>query len=91
VIVRGLPTMDPNQMGGMGHSLVAPPDFTDPKNLLGASPALLEGKLIRGGMGTGMPAWGPVLTSQQIDELITYLYSFALQAKTWGTATVASP
>jgi plastocyanin/cytochrome c553 len=91
VIVRGLPTMDPNAMGGMGHSLVTPPDFTDPNDLLGAGPALLEGKLIRGGMGTGMPAWGPILTSQQIDELITYLYSFALQAKIRGTAPVASP
>ena len=78
VIVRGLPTMDPNQMGGMGHSLVAPPDFSDPQDLLGASPALLEGKLIRGGMGTGMPAWGPILTNQQMDALITYLYQFAL-------------
>ncbi len=78
VIVRGRPTMDPNQMGGMGHSLVAPPDFTDPRVLLGASPALLEGKLIRGGMGTGMPAWGTILTGQQMDALIVYLYALAL-------------
>jgi mono/diheme cytochrome c family protein/plastocyanin len=85
VIVRGLPTMDPNQIGGMGHSLVSPPDFTDPKVLLGASPALLEGKMIRGGMGTGMPAWGPILTSEQMDEVISYLYTFALQAKGRGT------
>jgi mono/diheme cytochrome c family protein len=80
VIVRGRPTMDPNQMGGMGHSLVAPPDFTDPRVLLGASPALLEGKLIRGGMGTGMPAWGPILTGQQMDALIVYLYALALHS-----------
>jgi mono/diheme cytochrome c family protein len=68
-------------MGGMGHSLVAPPDFTDPKDLLGASPVLLEGKLIRGGMGTGMPSWGPILTSEQMDGLISYLYNFALQTR----------
>ncbi len=81
VIVRGLPTMDPHSKGEMGHGLVRPPDFTDPKNLLGASPALLEGKIIRGGMGTGMPAWGPILTSSQMDELISYLYQFALESQ----------
>ena len=91
VIVRGLPTMDPNSMGGMGHSLVAPPDFTNPQDLLGASPALLEGKMIRGGMGTGMPAWGPILTSQQMDELISYLYMLALQGKLPGVEATHSP
>jgi mono/diheme cytochrome c family protein len=40
----------------------------------------LEGKLIRGGMGTGMPSWGPILTGEQMDELIGYLYTFALKA-----------
>ena len=86
VIVRGLTTTGPNAMGGMGHSLVRPPDFTDPKDLLGASPALLEGKVIRGGMGTGMPAWGPILTNEQMDELITNLYTFALQGKNQGAS-----
>ncbi|HEY3345217.1 MAG TPA: c-type cytochrome [Anaerolineaceae bacterium] len=80
VMVRGLPTMEPDSKERMDQSLVRPPDFTDPKNLLGASPALLEGKLIRGGMGTGMPSWGPILTGEQMDELIGYLYTFALKA-----------
>jgi hypothetical protein len=35
-----------------------PADFTDPARMLGASPALLEGKILRGGMGTGMPNVG---------------------------------
>jgi mono/diheme cytochrome c family protein len=48
--------------------------------LLGASPAILEGKIIRGGMGTGMPYWGPIFTSNQIDALVSYLYTFALQS-----------
>jgi mono/diheme cytochrome c family protein/plastocyanin len=92
VIVRGLPTMDPHAMGAMvGHSLVSPPDFTNPKTLLGASPALLEGKIIRGGMGTGMPAWGPILTGEQMDEVISYLYTFALQSKGRGTDPGISP
>jgi mono/diheme cytochrome c family protein/plastocyanin len=79
VMVRGLPTMEPDSKEHMGQSLVRPPDFTDPKNLLGSSPALLEGKLIRGGMGTGMPSWGSILTGEQLDELISYLYIFALK------------
>jgi len=53
-----------------------PVDFTDPKRMLGASPALLQGKILRGGMGTGMPMWGSIFTEEQIWDLIAYLYSF---------------
>jgi mono/diheme cytochrome c family protein len=53
-----------------------PADFTDPARMLGASPALLEGKILRGGMGTGMPMWGSIFTEQQIWDLVAYLYSF---------------
>ncbi|HTP11550.1 MAG TPA: 4Fe-4S binding protein [Anaerolineae bacterium] len=45
-----------------GHETVAPIDFTDSKNMLGACNTLLEGKLIHGGMGTGMPHWGPIFS-----------------------------
>jgi len=75
-------TGEPLQSGQMAESeigLSAPGDFTDPHLLLGASPALLEGKILRGGMGTGMPYWGPVLTGDEIDALIAYLYLFALE------------
>ncbi|HEY5729760.1 MAG TPA: c-type cytochrome [Anaerolineales bacterium] len=63
------------------HDMVmqAPPDFTDPKQILGASPALLQGKLLRGGMGTGMPMWGSIFTEEQIWDLIAYLYSFQFE------------
>jgi len=44
--------------------------------MLGASPALLQGKILRGGMGTGMPMWGSIFTEEQIWDLIAYLYSF---------------
>jgi mono/diheme cytochrome c family protein len=88
VIVHGLPTWNPvSQTPGdknaqsMAEGLVSPPNFTNPKILLGASPALLEGKIIRGGMGTGMPYWGPIFTPQQIDSLVSYLYNFA-----WGSS-----
>lgn len=59
-----------------GHQTQPPTAFTDPVEMLSASPALLQGKLIRGGMGTGMPAWGPILTDAQTWALIDYLWTF---------------
>ena len=38
--------------GNMDMSMQQPVDFTDAKRMLGASPALLQGKILRGGMGT---------------------------------------
>ncbi len=70
------------QMADSEMGLSAPGDFTDPQLLLGASPALLEGKILRGGMGTGMPYWGPVFTKEEIDSLIAYLYQFAMEINT---------
>lgn len=60
---------------GDGHS-VGPTDFTDAKHLLGASPAILHGKIVRGGMGTNMPYWGPIFADQQIWNLVSYLWTF---------------
>jgi len=59
-----------------GHETVAPIDFTDAQNMLGASDAILEGKIIRGGMGTGMPYWGPIFTPEQIQSLVNYVWTF---------------
>jgi len=56
-----------------------PADFTDPTRMLGANPALLQGKILRGGMGTGMPMWGSIFTEEQIWDLISYLYSFQFE------------
>ncbi len=53
-----------------------PANFSDPAIMLGAGPALLQGKILRGGMGTGMPSWGPILTDQQTWDLVSYLYTF---------------
>ena len=47
--------------------------------MLGASPALLQGKIVRGGMGTGMPYWGPIFTDEQIWSLVAYLWTFQFQ------------
>jgi len=65
--------------GSMDMSMQTPVDFTDSKRMLGASPALLQGKILRGGMGTGMPMWGSIFTKEQIWGLIAYLYSFQFE------------
>lgn len=65
-----------------GNGMVQmPADFTDPSTLLGASPALLQGKIIRGGMGTGMPSWGPIFREDQTWALVAYLYSFQMEVQ----------
>jgi mono/diheme cytochrome c family protein/plastocyanin len=63
-------------MTDMGHAVEIMPDFTDPARMLAASPALLQGKIIRGGMGTGMPYFGPILTEGQTWALVAYIQSF---------------
>jgi mono/diheme cytochrome c family protein/plastocyanin len=68
--------LDKGTSMNIGESTVKPIDFTDVHNMLGASSAILQGKIIRGGMGTGMPYWGPVFTDSQIWALINYLWSF---------------
>jgi len=65
--------------GAKDMAMQTPANFTDSTRMLGASPALLQGKILRGGMGTGMPMWGSVFTEQQIWDLIAYIYSFQFQ------------
>jgi mono/diheme cytochrome c family protein/plastocyanin len=62
-----------------GHEIVGPTDFTDPHHMLALSPAHLQGKLIRGGMGTGMPMWGVIFTEEQTWSLVSYLYTFQFE------------
>ena len=74
-------------MPGMsGHGTVAPTDFTNAKNMLGASAAFLQGKIIRGGMGTGMPYWGPIFTERQLWSLVDYLWTFQFDYGSPATA-----
>lgn len=73
-------SIDVASMGSGGTSApLAPADFTDAARMLGASPALLHGKITRGGMGTGMPYWGPILTEAQIWSLADYLWTFQFE------------
>jgi len=62
--------------GGSNRGLRQPAAFTDARRMLGASPALLQGKILRGGMGTGMPSWGPIFTDAQTWALVDYLWTF---------------
>ena len=59
-----------------GHVTMAPTDFTDAVRMLSLSPARLQGKIIRGGMGTGMPFWGPIFTEDQTWALTDFLWAY---------------
>lgn len=72
-----------------GAHTQAPTDFTDPARMLAASPALLQGKLVRGGMGTGMPYWGPIFTDAQTWALTDYLWTFSFDYAGPGPAARA--
>jgi mono/diheme cytochrome c family protein len=65
--------------GRQAMSMQRPVDFTNSENMLGASPALLQGKILRGGMGSGMPMWGVILTEDQLWDMVAYLYTFQFQ------------
>jgi mono/diheme cytochrome c family protein/plastocyanin len=63
----------------MGAQTQRPANFADAIRMLSASPAHLQGKIIRGGMGTGMPSWGAIFTDDQTWALVAYLWSFQFQ------------
>lgn len=65
----GMQKMDPAMPAG-------PADFTDSGMMLAASDVRLQGKLIRGGMGTGMPEFGSLYTDEELWAMITYLRAF---------------
>ena len=62
-----------------GEMTARPTDFTEPGHVLSASPAHLQGKILRGGMGTGMPYWGPIFTEEQTWALVAYLWTFQFE------------
>jgi len=57
-----------------GPGSLGPADFTDASSMLGANSVILQGKILRGGMGTGMPNWGGVFTERQTWALVAYLW-----------------
>jgi mono/diheme cytochrome c family protein len=68
----GLTVMHPDMPRG-------PANFADPAAMLGASDALLQGKILRGGMGTGMPEWGSLYDDKQMWDVVAFLRSFTLE------------
>jgi len=58
-----------------------PADFTDASQTLGASDVLLQGKVLRGGMGTGMPEWGSLYTDEEMWSAVSFIRSFVFDYK----------
>lgn len=56
-----------------------PADFTDITKLFSASDALLQGKVLRGGMGIGMPEWGSLYTDEEMWAVVAHLRSFGYE------------
>jgi len=65
----GMQKMDPAMPSG-------PADFTGAGMMFAASDVRLQGKLMRGGMGTGMPEFGSLYTDEEQWAMITHLRTF---------------
>ncbi|MEW5957399.1 MAG: c-type cytochrome [Chloroflexota bacterium] len=66
---------------GMGHSSEmhtanGPTAFTNSNTTLGGSGDIYYAKIRRGGMGSGMPAFGPLFTPDETWQLVDYLWTF---------------
>jgi mono/diheme cytochrome c family protein len=70
-------------LSGQSTGALTPTNFTNATMMFGASPALLQGKISRGGMGTGMPYWGPIFNDVQVRAIVDFLWTFQMdyQAK----------
>ena len=55
-------------------------DFTDFTRMATANTILLEGKILRGGMGSGMPYWGTILSEYEIDAVVQFLWKLIFNA-----------
>jgi mono/diheme cytochrome c family protein len=72
VNLPGMAKMDPAMPKG-------PRDFTDAGTMLAASDVLLQGKLLRGGMGTGMPEFGSLYSDEELWAMVTHLRTFLFE------------
>jgi plastocyanin/mono/diheme cytochrome c family protein len=57
----------------------APAAFSDARTMLGGTGEVYYAKLRRGGMGTGMPGFGPIFTIEESWALVDYLWSFVFE------------
>jgi plastocyanin/mono/diheme cytochrome c family protein len=72
---RGLAAQDIGQHSGMSM-MREPAAFADPRTMLGGSSDIYYAKLRRGGMGTGMPSFGPIFTPDETWMLVDHLWTF---------------
>ena len=64
-------------IGGHDHGQAGrPAAFADPETMLGGSSNIYYAKIRRGGMGTGMPDFGPIFTEDEVWALVNYLWTF---------------
>jgi mono/diheme cytochrome c family protein/plastocyanin len=56
-------------------------DFTDLARMATANSAILQGKILRGGMGTGMPYWGAILTEEETWAATEYVWWLAFSGR----------
>jgi plastocyanin/mono/diheme cytochrome c family protein len=56
-----------------------PAAFRNPDTMLGGTSEIYYAKLRRGGMGTGMPSFGPLFTPDETWLLVNHLWSFVLE------------
>jgi mono/diheme cytochrome c family protein len=68
------------QQGDMS-TIQDPGSFTDPSTMLAGSSDIYYAKLRRGGMGTGMPSFGPIFTPEETWALVDYLWTFVFDAE----------
>ena len=76
---------------GMGHTgemhpTDGPTAFTDLTTMLGGSGDIYYAKIRRGGMGTGMPGFGPLFTPEETWSLVDYLWTFVFEAEGQGAS-----
>jgi mono/diheme cytochrome c family protein len=65
----GMAAMHPGMTPG-------PTNFTETARMFSASDALLQGKILRGGMGTGMPEWGSLYSDEELWGVVSFLRTF---------------
>ncbi len=71
------------QKVGQQHPMTmaaGPTAFAEPSSLLGGTSDIYYAKIRRGGMGTGMPSFGPLFTPAETWLLVDYLWMFVFAA-----------
>ncbi|MBI3621344.1 MAG: cytochrome c [Nitrospirae bacterium] len=63
--------------GKTGKGIGTLPNLSDPRTLAGRPDAQLFEKITNGGQGSGMPAWGGVLSEPQRWDVLAYIKTLA--------------